>query len=58
MTRARADVVPVRATNNVYTALTGAACVALLIALGLIMAKWSSLVGEAGDPKLFGFWPL
>ena len=60
MTRARADAVPVHATNNVYTALTGAACAALLIALGLLMAKWWGLVGESGEPKLFFgfFWPL
>jgi hypothetical protein len=52
MTRMRTDVAA-RASNNIYTALSGSACVAVLIALGLVYFRWKSLTNE---PLFFGIF--
>lgn len=51
MTRMRSD--SARAANNVYTALTGSACVAVLIALVLVYIRWRGLTN---DPLFFGLF--
>ena len=56
MSRARTDAVVVRPSNNMYTAITGAACVAVLFALVLLWLRWSSLVGSDGPKLFFGFF--
>ena len=54
MTRARTDAMIVRPTNNIYTALSGVACVALLIALVLMFIKYREVTG--GQPLFFGLF--
>jgi hypothetical protein len=54
MTR-RIDSVAVKASNNVYTALTGVAFITCLIALVLIIMKWSDLNGGY-EPLFFGMF--
>ena len=49
MTRMRSD--SARAANNIYTALTGSALVAVAIALGLLWWRWNGLTDE---PLFFG----
>jgi hypothetical protein len=54
MSRARSETIPVRATSNVYTALAGAAVVAVSVALLLMWLSWNGLFGgDADAPKLF-----
>ena len=54
MTRTRTDAVIVRPTNNIYTALTGSACVALLIALVLMWLRYNAVTG--GRALFFGLF--
>lgn len=54
MSRVRTDAVTVRPSNNVYTALAGAACVAVLLALILVYMAWSEVTG--GEPLFFGLF--
>ena len=58
MSRARTDAITVKPSNNAFTALTGAACVCVLVALVMLWLKWSSVVGTDPEaPKLFfGFF--
>lgn len=51
MARTRTEAIAVRPTNGVYTALTGAACIAVLVALVVLWLSWESV--SAGDDKLF-----
>ena len=53
MTRMRSDAAA-RATNNIYTALTGSACVAVLVALVMVFIRWRGLTG--GQPLFFGLF--
>ncbi len=46
MTRTRTEITAARATNNVYTALTGSACVAVLMALIFAFIRWRTLNPE------------
>ncbi len=52
MTRMRSDAA--RPVNNVYTALTGSACVAVLLALIFVFLRWKSLTN--GQPLFFGIF--
>lgn len=54
MTR-RTDTVAVRPSNNVYTALSGAAVIVCLIALILVIMKWTAINGEY-EPLFFGMF--
>ena len=61
MSRVRTDAVIVKPSNNVFTALTGAACVAVTVALVLVALQYQNLVADDPDaPRLFFglFWPL
>ena len=51
----RVDTVNVKPTNNVYTALSGVGVIATLIALILIIVKWSQLNGGY-EPLFFGMF--
>ena len=53
MTRRTEAHVP-RATNNIYTALTGVACLAVLIALILVFMSFRSLA--PGQPLFFNLF--
>ncbi len=53
MTR-RTEAVAPRATNNIYTALTGVACLAMLIALVLVVMNFRSLAPN--QPLFFGLF--
>ncbi len=55
MSRLRTETINVKPTNNVFTALTGAACVAALMAIVFVFLKWQDVVGPEG-PKLFFFF--
>lgn len=55
MTRMRTETrVVAQPVNNIYTALTGAACVAVLIALILAFFKWGEMTD--GQPLFFGLF--
>ena len=56
MTRARTDTIAVKASNNVYTALTGSACVACVLAIVFCWMKWQEIVGDDGTKLFFGFF--
>ncbi len=56
MSRARTEAVVVRPSNNMYTAITGAACVAVLFAIILLWLRWNSLVADGGPKLFFGFF--
>ena len=54
MSRLRSEAVTVRATNNVWTALTGTACAAVLVALILVAMKWYEITES--QPLFFGLF--
>ena len=54
MTRARNDAVIVRPTNNIYTALAGTACVAVLAALVMMWLRFQTITG--GEGLFLGFF--
>ena len=51
MTRVRTEAMVVRATNNIYTVLSGVACLAVLIALVIVFVRFRELTG--GETPLF-----
>ena len=53
MSRIRTDAVKLRPTNNAFTALSGAACVAVLVALILLYMKWQEI---GSGPLFFGIF--
>lgn len=53
MTRTRSDAIAVRPSNNIYTALTGAATIAALIALVVVWIRWTNATGQ---PLFFGLF--
>ncbi len=55
MTRTRTETVVIRPTNNIYTALTGVACVAAIVALAFLWLKWQNIVGADGTPLFLFF---
>ncbi len=54
MTRMRTDTRAAQPVNNIYTALTGTACVAVLLAVILAFFKWREMSG--GEPLFFGLF--
>lgn len=54
MTRTRTEITAARPVNNIYTALTGSACVAVLVALIFAYIRWSTL--NPGKPLFFGIF--
>ena len=54
MTRARTEALVARPTNNVYTVLTGVACIAVLIALVIVFIEFRSLTN--GKELFFGIF--
>lgn len=53
MTR-RAEITTARPINNIYTALTGSACVAVLMALVFAFIRWKTL--NPGQALFFGIF--
>jgi hypothetical protein len=56
MSRLRSEPIRVKPTNNVYTALLGAACLAALMALAFGYVRWQEIVGSDGPKLFFGFF--
>lgn len=54
MSRLRNDVVTVRPSNNIYTALLGVSCLVAFLAIVFVYLRWQEITD--GAPLFFGLF--